>query len=166
MILDIGCGNNPKGDVNCDLYIEKTPHRVGKLVEEVIDAKNIKNFVLCDCGSKHFKFLPFQSKAFSMVRSDHGIEHFERFDKTIKEMIRVARDEVDISTPHRYWRASPFKGQNPTHINFFGVKYFRRLVRTFGYDAQIHVRYSFPFRIPFFSLPHEIFVKIHLRGRK
>lgn len=159
----MGCGNNPKGDVNCDLYIEDTAHRRDG---EVIAIRNIRNFVLCDCGSKHFRFLPFQSKAFSVVRCDHGIEHFERFDKAIKEMIRLARDKVDITTPHRYWRTFPFRGQNPTHINFFSVKYLRTLIRTFGHDAQIRSRYSFPLRIPFFSLPHEIVIKIHLRGRK
>lgn len=163
MILDVGCGNNPKGDVNCDLYIAKTSHRGNG---EVIDAKDIKNFVLCDCGSNHFKFLPFRSKAFSVVRSDHVIEHCECFYKTTAEMIRVARDEVNITIPHRYWRAFPFKGQNPTHINFFSVKYIRRLVRVLGYDAEIHTRHGFPLRIPLFSLPHEIVIKIHLRGRK
>lgn len=30
LILDVGCGNSPKGDVNCDLYIGKTPHLMGE----------------------------------------------------------------------------------------------------------------------------------------
>jgi len=29
MIIDIGCGHNPVGDVNVDLFVEATPHRSG-----------------------------------------------------------------------------------------------------------------------------------------
>jgi len=165
LILDVGCGNNPKGDVNCDLYVKKTEHRAP--VVGAIETKRVKNFVLCDCGSEHFKFLPFRSKVFSVARCYHVLEHLERFDKTIKEMTRVAKNEVDIRTPHRFWRPLLFiKGQKSTHINFFSVKYLGRIVQLLGYNAEIHVRYGFPLRIPFLVAPREIVMKIHLRGRK
>ena len=159
----MGCGNNPKGDVNCDLHTGKTRHRGNG---EIIDIKNIKNLVLCDCGSKRFKFLPFRSKTFSASRCDHGIEHFEQFDKTIKEMIRVTRDEVDITLPHRYWRTFLFKKQNPTHVNFLSAKYLRKFVKELGYTPSIHVRYGYPLRIPLLIVPHEVIVEIHLCGWK
>ncbi len=51
--LDVGCGETPMGEVNCDLFQQKA-----------------KNMVVCHC-----EHLPFKNKAFPLVTCNHVIEH-------------------------------------------------------------------------------------------
>lgn len=83
-ILDIGCGNNPQGSVNVDLFLEPTFHR--NLDDQEIKAHKIKNFVKCDASN-----LPFSDKAFDLAYSHHVLEHLENPLGTLKEWARVAR---------------------------------------------------------------------------
>ena len=54
--LDAGCGAYPKGDVNLDFSVDKSPHRENK----IINIQRTRNFILGDINR-----LPFRSKAFA-----------------------------------------------------------------------------------------------------
>lgn len=81
MILDVGCGSDPKGDIN-------------------IDIKNHKNlmldriFVLADAHN-----IPFKDKVFSVTVAFHVIEHLKNPLKALKEMARVTEGKVILRTP-------------------------------------------------------------------
>lgn len=81
MILDVGYGPFPKGDMNCDLY----PQRV-----------KVQNFVLCDACQ-----LPFRDKSFNMVNCSHVLEHLKEPLKALKEWKRVAEFKVIIRVPNK-----------------------------------------------------------------
>jgi ubiquinone/menaquinone biosynthesis C-methylase UbiE len=70
-ILDVGCGNNPRGDVNLDLFFYV----------------RCENFVL---GEAHH--LPFKNCVFENVYSKHCLEHLESPLQFFKEAKRVLKD--------------------------------------------------------------------------
>jgi len=70
LILDVGCGVHPKGDVNCDAR---------KLC-------GIKNYVRCDAN-----YLPFKSQAFDVVCAFNLLEHVDEPSVVIAECCRVGR---------------------------------------------------------------------------
>ena len=93
MILDVGCGNTPRGDVNVDRFMEGTIHRGGA----ELNVKCIPNFVLAD--SQH---LPFRGGCFEKVVSYHVIEHVSEPMLMLKEMTRVSNHYVFVRCPHRF----------------------------------------------------------------
>ena len=84
MTLDIGCGRTPKGNVNVDLY-QGFEHR-----EKVIIIK---------ADAQH---LPFKSNVFDKVSSYEVIEHLENPLTLLREMHRVSRDRIMITTPNAF----------------------------------------------------------------
>jgi len=90
MKLDVGCGWNYKGDVNIDLYVNDTVHRLpkGKL-------EGIPNLIVAD-GHK----LPFRNDVFELVYCHHLLEH-EGIQplRLIRELVRVSKDKVEITVP-------------------------------------------------------------------
>jgi len=92
MILDVGCGSRPKGDVNIDLYIQPT-HRGDETTAP--DPKSIKNFILADSN-----FLPFRDESFSIVYSSHLLEHCIQPYKVLQEFKRVSKAIVYIEVPY------------------------------------------------------------------
>jgi len=85
MTLDIGCGKTPKGNVNVDLY-QGFEHR-----EKVIIIK---------ADAHH---LPFRSNVFDKVISHEVIEHIENPLTLLREMHRVSRDKIMITTPNAFY---------------------------------------------------------------
>ena len=69
-VLDVGCGDRPKGDVNLDLFF------YGKW----------KNFIIAEAHQ-----LPFKNGAFSKVYSEHFLEHLENPLEFFKEAKRVLK---------------------------------------------------------------------------
>ena len=104
-ILDIGCGNDPKGNVNCDLYCNETPHI---MVQHKINAKKIPNFVNCDA-----RFLPFREKTFDIVNASQVLEHVINPALLLEEMKRVSNDIVTLDVPNLR-RLTP--EENPHHL--------------------------------------------------
>lgn len=47
-ILDVGCGDNPQGDVNCDIHTYRNPEMLLSKPDYFVDIKKIPNFVQCD----------------------------------------------------------------------------------------------------------------------
>jgi len=79
MILDVGCGNKPRGDINIDFVKQTVP-----------------NFIRADALN-----LPFRDNVFSHARSYHVIEHVGNPLKMISELKRVA-SAVEIITPSAF----------------------------------------------------------------
>jgi ubiquinone/menaquinone biosynthesis C-methylase UbiE len=136
MILDVGCGANPKGDVNTDLFTGKTPHS-----KYFINPKKIKNFVLCDAH-----FLPFNSKIFDKVYLFEVIEHLENSAKALKESYRVCKKNgyILIGTPNcmnilkilRVLKSgiySPYE----SHIATYGIPEMTNLLEYCGFNDFI-----------------------------
>jgi len=90
LTLDVGCGANPKGDVNGDLYTGYTPHNISI----TLNPKKAKNFVRLDAH-----FLPFKDKAFAKTFSFHCLEHLKRPLSALKEMRRVTKGHIIIKVP-------------------------------------------------------------------
>jgi len=88
MILDVGCGGYPRGDVNCDLLIKDSHERWNQ------DASWIKNFVKADARA-----LPFKSGSFDVVYCSHVLEHLENPWIGVAELKRVSRSKVIVILP-------------------------------------------------------------------
>lgn len=87
-ILDVGCGNRPRGTVNCDLYTGQ------HVVRAPLNLKQIPNFVLCDASN-----LPFTDNSFDMVLASHILEHLDCPIVALKEWKRVAKSKVIVAVP-------------------------------------------------------------------
>ena len=139
MKIDIGCGNIPLGDINCDL--KKYP----------LNIKN-KNFVLCDS-----QYLPFRSLFFDKVYSSHVIEHVKNPYKFLYEVIRVCKNNgiIYLYLPHRFSFGAKYKG----HIHFFTRRWFEENIK---YPFKCSITYWSPFKF-FLFFPNEIQLKIFKR---
>jgi ubiquinone/menaquinone biosynthesis C-methylase UbiE len=106
MVLDVGCGSSPKGDVNCDLFVGQTPHLMNN--NTVVEPKKTQNFVKC-----YAEYLPFKDKSFDVVNASQVMEHIISPPNLIREMKRVSREIVIIEVPNlrRF-----FAEENPHHI--------------------------------------------------
>ncbi|MDJ0270503.1 MAG: class I SAM-dependent methyltransferase [Aigarchaeota archaeon] len=109
MILDVGSGHNPRGDVNVDLYRDWTPHTFGKKVVR-------KNLVQADAH-----MLPFRDSCFDVVLSFHLLEHLDNPIQELREFERVSRHRVIVAVPHPIHEiiVRLFGKPNPKHKCFF-----------------------------------------------
>lgn len=80
IILDVGAGDNPRGDINTDL-IGYPP----------IDC-------ICDA-----QYLPFKDNSFDIVRSYYVIEHCLHPHLMVQEAVRVSLKKVEIVTNDINW---------------------------------------------------------------
>jgi len=88
MILDIGCGSRPHGDVNVDAMFADDEWK-GQ-----VDSRLTPNFVKADAAH-----LPFKDKCFQEVFSSHLLEHVKDEGAVLDEMRRVSKDVVRIVVP-------------------------------------------------------------------
>src|SRR5512142_331557 len=86
LVLDVGCGTTPVGDVNCDLFMEDSEGHRDPLAynEETLKINKAKtpNFVLCDS-----RYLPFKNGSFDLVTSRQVIEHVPKPALMAAEMV-------------------------------------------------------------------------------
>jgi len=123
MIIDVGCGHNPIGDVNVDLFVEATPHRSGdqsKCDDKRLDTKGIPNFVMADACH-----LPFKDNVFNVVFSSHTIEHVNDPFLMLKEMARISKRRIIIKCPHRF-ASHRIK---PLHVNRLNITWFENAAK-------------------------------------
>ena len=147
IVLDVGCGSFPQGNVNCDLFIKDEGHRLQEGTS--INVKNIKNFVLCDS-----RFLPFRDGSFDKVISSHLIEHVKDPIQQLDEMVRVSNCLIELLCPH--WLGEKLDGINPYHLSHFQIKWFAEYARKKGLICRCNItRYLgtklglvLPLRIP------------------
>lgn len=120
MILDVGCGTNPKGNVNIDLYVTDFGHR---LDNSVIDYRKTPNFVLCDLNNIHF---PFIDNYFDEVYSNQVIEHINNPIKFMNEILRVCKKDglIILRLPH--FIGEIFSCRNKYHKWRFSRKWFAK----------------------------------------
>ena len=86
MKLDVGCGDKPRGDVNCDLFTGASRHFTDE-EHGLIDPKQIPNFVNCDSH-----YLPFRSNSFDVVIGNHLLEHCKHpYDVLKARALRIKR---------------------------------------------------------------------------
>lgn len=133
LVLDVGCGATPAGNVNVDLMIPDDSYN------QTIRPKEITNFVKADAN-----YLPFRKGAFHIARCSHLLEHVETPARTIAEMARVSSKRLILIVPFfpfeiaswlrspwkyfwarkhhktRYW-CQPFNGGS-TRFNYIGFK--------------------------------------------
>ncbi len=156
MILDVGCGLHPKGHVNVDLHFkESSPDLKNR---DVILSRNVRNPVKATVYT-----LPFKDGSFAKVYSRALIEHLHFPRKAIEEMMRVAKDEIEIIVPHRFVRWG-FFAKPDCHVQQFGLSNFRKLVTSFTLPHEIEIiwRYLPHNLIPLVRLPRDLKAKIYL----
>lgn len=125
--LDIGCGPNPKGKVNLDLFQGDTPHHIRK-----IDGRAYMNFVQGDA-----QHLPFKDKAFKRILVSHCFEHMLDPNKGLREFCRVS-DEAIIRVPN-----NPVTWEHPQHLYSWSYTSFRNLLLKY-YDRVQVTAYTRP----------------------
>jgi len=138
-VLDVGCGKHKRGDVGVD----KQAHSCVDFVRDV------------DCEP-----LPFPDNCFSLVVSNHLVEHLHHPEFAIKEMLRVCNGQVRIICPHRYGGYAKISSD---HKQFLNKHWFLRLGKKLG--VQVYVRTKF---MPMLYLgpvgllmrPHELVVEM------
>ena len=79
-VLDVGSGNQPRGDVNVDLFRGSSSPK-----------KRANNFVDADA-----EFLPFKDEAFDVAFSAFTIEQVKDPFLMLKEMCRVAKRKTIV----------------------------------------------------------------------
>ena len=89
MMLDVGCGASPVGDVNCDLLVPLSDLKLWDGCCQVPE-----NFVRADVN-----FLPFRSRAFDLVHCSHVLEHLEDPLEALRELKRVSNSRVAVILP-------------------------------------------------------------------
>lgn len=137
MILDVGCGACPKGDVNIDVFKCGYNVQTGNQQQgEYMDARQIPNFVLADA-----EHLPFKDEVFDVAYSSHVIEHVANPYRMFREMVRVSKRKVVIRCPHRRGGGA----KRPFHRHYFDEEWFRNVAEKMGLASnQFVVSFDFP----------------------
>ena len=113
-MLEVGSGNEPRGDVNVDLF------------RGLISAKRrTNNFVVADAA-----FLPFRDEAFEVAFSAFTIEQVKEPFLMLKEMCRVAKRKAIV----RYFYKWGSSARAPNHIYRFDEKWFQNAAATLGFE--------------------------------
>lgn len=112
MSLDIGCGDAPRGTVNCDVRRTRIKARA-------------KNFIVCDAN-----ILPFRPNIFNEIVSNHVIEHLKDPEKVLSEINRVLKlgGLFVVATPNKYDLIDSYL-KDPGHLHHFSSTGFKRLLR-------------------------------------
>lgn len=138
--LDVGCGHQPKGEVNVDLYRKATAHRSAdqRVCDDVaLDARSISNFVVADA-----LHLPFADGSFEAVFSSHLIEHVLDAEGFVRELVRVSAGEVRVCCP---FGGSPraFGESKPLHVHRFVSSWFSVVFPKVGLrDVDVRLGFS------------------------
>jgi len=119
--LDIGCGPNPEGTVNLDLFQGWSPHTIG-----TINGRHIPCFVQGDA-----QHLPFRDKAFNTVLITHVLEHLPDTDRALREIRRVSHRAI-IRVPN-----NPQTWEHPEHLYTWSRTALEALLKR--YWRHVHV---------------------------
>jgi len=146
-MLDVGCGvhPHPRADVVLDLYVGlHSPD-----IHTRIDPALLPNPIRGDAQN-----LPIRDDVFEKAYSRALLEHLPSPGRALREMLRVAREEVEIIVPHRLFRNSWLSGPPREHRWFFGVSQVQ------GWLEQLGLRYSL--RVERRGFPSDLFALLHL----
>lgn len=126
-VLDLGCGRNSPLQ-----YLKTKNYKVGfdVYVPYVKKSKHRKihnKYIIGDLKRK----LPFKNKSFDCIVSTEVIEHLEKKNglNLIKEMERVARKKIILTTPNGFLNtyAGPEDNPKENHLSGWTVKDFKLL---------------------------------------
>jgi uncharacterized protein YbaR (Trm112 family) len=81
--LDVGCGDNPRGNINIDCYIPK-----------VIP----NNFIMANA-----EYLPFKNRSIDVLTSNYNLEHLIDPVNFIRNAMKISRERVEIVTDNSEW---------------------------------------------------------------
>ena len=158
-VLDVGCGLNPRGDVNLDLYYDSIHRRNG--VGPALNPHNIQNFIHGDGRNMPM----FVDRQFHTVKCYHVIEHIPDWWNLLKELWRVTDNHLIVVCPHRAWINFPRQlRRSSSHISNFDRTVFEkaipRLLNTWNFEVTTEYRGIFHKLIPFPLWPHMIRVDV------
>ena len=150
--LDVGCGDNPLGDVNVDIYKKSNPQIRENKGFYPVPYKEIPNFIIADAH-----YLPFPNATFRKTFCYSVLEHVSNPFKALKELLRVTNGTIHIYAHHRW------TGKKPYHINFFTATWFSQALRKLNvkfFKMEIF-RNFFPHAyMPIFAIPAGITIEI------
>jgi len=134
-ILDAGCGRSPLLK-----KIKKGTYKVGLDIYEPYIFESKKQLIHDDYILGDVRALPFESNSFDCAVSIEVLEHLNKADglKMIKEMERVARKKIILTTPNGYLPAYAGSGDNPEekHLSGWTYKELRKLgFRVYGLNG-------------------------------
>ena len=138
----MGCGPYPTGDVNLDLY-QKPRYRPDMKFNAGFESRPEPNNpnIVADC-----MHLPFRDKSIEEVYSSHTIEHIRDPVTMVREMERVAINQVVILCPAQF---SHGHRANPFHLWTFKPSWFNKL----GYSTEVSWGTLWDPLFRFFKLP-------------
>lgn len=141
LVLDVGCGENARGNINLDCYIpENIP----------------KNFVLANA-----EYLPFKKNSVDIILSNYNIEHLINPAIFIQKNYEIAKEKLEIITDNSEWLGDAFfrlygDGRifNDEHYYKWSVEYFDNLIKRLGYkNSKVHLlNLSSNFLVKLFSV--------------
>lgn len=115
MILDVGCGMRPIGDVNCD----------------IVKQTHVQNFVVCDAH-----FLPFRDNSFDVVHASHVLEHVLEPLTVLREFRRVSKNAVVIKVPDAGFHKFGV-GEDERHLYSWNIKTLNSLLRKVFKEVRV-----------------------------
>jgi ubiquinone/menaquinone biosynthesis C-methylase UbiE len=125
LTLDVGCGDKPKGNINIDQFMYKTPHRTK-------DA-NLKTMKIPNLINADAHYLPFRNGVFDVVFCNHLLEHKGiRYVTVAKELLRVSKRKVDINVPSQLC----YSIRSPVHDKVFTKQTFETIFRNFAKEVK------------------------------
>ena len=139
-ILDVGCGDRPRGTVNLDFGDYGDLYQRNQL-----NPSKIKNFVR---GDAHH--LPFRDNIFVEVRCWHTLEHLTGPALALSEMVRVANGVVKVVVPYRYHEMVQnfFLPQRKAwakkhHRHYFDKRQLQQILAKLGLKGKVSYRMKF-----------------------
>lgn len=122
-VLDVGCGDTPRGNINVDCYI---PDRIPE------------NFILASA-----EYLPFRENSVDVVVNNYVIEHLVNPSAFIQNTCKIAKEKVVIITDNSEWIGDIFfriygAGRifNDEHNYKWSVEYLENLIKRLGYKKN------------------------------
>ena len=122
MILDIGCGEKPEGDINLDInrYVQIGPH------SPMVKSK-------CNIIANAL-YLPFRDKSIEIIYSSHCIEHTISPCSFIKECERVAIQRIIIKCPSKW-----MVGNRGNHLHKYTIS--SSWLKSYGFNVNVSFIY-------------------------
>lgn len=153
-ILDAGCGEG----LNADLLEKRLPNAVITLLDESASALEYARSVCsgrCDfrCGS--VTGLPFGDREFDLVICTEVLEHLEKPETALDELLRVSKGFVLISVPDEPWfrignmitlKNVKRLGDPTDHLKHWTSHGFRRWIMSCSEGWESHFYHSFPWQ--------------------
>jgi len=143
LVLDVGCGDRPKGDVNVDLVqgesIDLESFRGN------VNPQHTSNFIQATVYN-----LPFRNNVFTIVLCHHLLEHLTYPKKAINELIRVSKRQVEIIVPYKWheliqnwFRPDRREWAKKHHLWNFTKSQLESVFEEMNLHPSIHYQYKF-----------------------